>query len=217
MFTAILALATLSLVWVAALQWNTLEKTDETLRAAQRPWIKYSDIQIASPLTYNENGMNITLRFFLKNTGTSPAQNVFPHVFITSNMRNLLDPGEQRRKCEAVRQRPARAIEAGFTYFPGDDPIAQDIGVSIPKEEIENAIALWRTDLPFVFPVIMGCINDRFPFGAGESHQTGFIFRLSHIVGGPPNPALVGIDTSLGDIPQSDLRLTINYIGSYAD
>ena len=64
MFTAILALATLSLVWVAALQWNTLEKTDETLRAAQRPWIKYSDIQIASPLTYNENGMNITLRFF---------------------------------------------------------------------------------------------------------------------------------------------------------
>jgi hypothetical protein len=115
LFTAILALATLSLVWVAALQWNTLEKTDETLRAAQRPWIKYSDIQIASPLTYNENGMNITLRFFLKNTGTSPAQNVFPHVFITSNMRNLLDPGEQRRKCEAVRQRPARAIEAGFS------------------------------------------------------------------------------------------------------
>jgi hypothetical protein len=121
LFTAILALATLSLVWVAALQWNTLEKTDETLQAAQRAWIKYSDIQIASPLTYNENGMNITLRFFLKNTGTSPAQNVFPHVFITSNMRNLLDR-------EAVRQRPARASEAGFTYFPGDDPIAQDIG-----------------------------------------------------------------------------------------
>src|SRR6266478_5908575 len=66
-------------------------------------------------------------------------------------------------------------------------------------------------------PFIMGCINYRFPFGARESHQTGFIFRLSHIVGGPPNPALVGIDTSLGDIPQSDLRLTINYIGSYAD
>ena len=43
-------------------------------------------------------------------------------------MRNLLDPAEQLRKCEAVRQRPARASEAGFTYFPGDDPIAQDIG-----------------------------------------------------------------------------------------
>jgi hypothetical protein len=46
LFTAILAFATVALVWVAKLQWNTLEKTDETLRAGQRAFVFLENIQM---------------------------------------------------------------------------------------------------------------------------------------------------------------------------
>jgi hypothetical protein len=220
LFTGVLAVGTIALALVAILQWRTLDKTDETLRAAQRPWMKYADVQFAGPLIYNENGLNISLRFFLKNTGNSPAQNVFPETFISVNPRDALGAGEQRRLCEIVRNRPrpVPADDFGVTYFPGDDPIQQQITVSVSKSEIAAAVGGLPSNFPFVFPVVFGCVNYRFPFGAGESHQTGFIFRVLRVDSGGPQPgALVGIDTRLGDIPVSDLRLQIGYVGSYAD
>ena len=39
MFTGVLALATLALVYVSGLQWSTLDKTDETFRAGQRAFV----------------------------------------------------------------------------------------------------------------------------------------------------------------------------------
>jgi hypothetical protein len=139
-------------------------------------------------------------------------------VFISLNPQHFIGVGEQRRQCEMVRRRSRHPNELGFTYFPGDEPTKQEIGVSVPKNEIDEALSRLPPHFPFVFPVIVGCINYRFPFGAGESHQTGFIFRVSRIDPNPPNPgSLVGIDTRLGDIPASDLQLTISDIGSYAD
>lgn len=38
-FTALLAVATVALAFVAGLQWDTLEKTDHTLRAGQRAFV----------------------------------------------------------------------------------------------------------------------------------------------------------------------------------
>ena len=211
-------LATASAVGVGCLQWLTLEKTDQTLRAAQRPWMKYDKVYVANPLTYDVNGMSISLGYLLKNTGNSPAQNVFPHTFVSTNPADALDPKEQRRQCEIYRNRPPAPNEMGFTYFPGDEPIEQKVTTYISKGEIAAVLNCEPPTLRFIFPVILGCINYRFPFGPKDGHQTGIMLSLNRVAREPPNPGVsVGINPDLGILQPDDLRLTLSYIGSYAD
>jgi hypothetical protein len=94
----------------------------------------------------------------------------------------------------------------------------QKVGVLIGKDEIAQTLSRQPETFQFIFPVIISCINYRFPFGAGEGHQTGIIMKLDRIDPNPPQPGTsVGIDTKLGPIPAGDLRLTISPVGSYAD
>jgi hypothetical protein len=78
LFTAILAVATIVLAFVSVLQWLTLEKTDETMRAAERPFIGIdpNEITINSPLTFGTNGPSFNFDMWLKNTGKSTAIHV---------------------------------------------------------------------------------------------------------------------------------------------
>jgi hypothetical protein len=79
-FTALVALFTFLLFVVAALQWHTLEKTDDTLnrtlQITQRPWIDVS-AEIDGPLEWNDDGFVIPFKTFAKNTGYAPASNLF--------------------------------------------------------------------------------------------------------------------------------------------
>jgi hypothetical protein len=67
MFTGVLALATLALVYVSVLQWRTLDKTDETMRAGERAFVfvkmfqlgVVNDVQKITPM--------------LENSGSTPA------------------------------------------------------------------------------------------------------------------------------------------------
>jgi hypothetical protein len=69
-FTVVVGLLTVAVLWK---QWQTFEKTDETLRAAQRPWIQVSVEIGPRGLFYNSNGANLDLIFSLRNVGNSPA------------------------------------------------------------------------------------------------------------------------------------------------
>jgi hypothetical protein len=72
------AVATLGLVFVAFLQWRTLQKTDETLKAtlnlAHRPWVGVEKIETRSwPTTQADGKVHLDLSVTLKNVGKSPA------------------------------------------------------------------------------------------------------------------------------------------------
>jgi len=74
LFTAILAIATVALVVVAALQWNTLEKTDQTSRLRDRAFVYFGD---PSTLLYPPDkptvwGVGITIL----NSGSMPARRI---------------------------------------------------------------------------------------------------------------------------------------------
>jgi len=59
---------------------------------------------------------------FLKNTELRQLR-MFSACFITSNMRNLLDPGEQWRNARPFDSGQPATLRRALTYFPGDDPI----------------------------------------------------------------------------------------------
>src|SRR5438874_13232433 len=64
----LLVLFTLGLVAVSALQWSTLEKTDETLKAAQRAWIEFA-VPTIGDLVWRGDQLIMQVQFGLKNSG----------------------------------------------------------------------------------------------------------------------------------------------------
>jgi hypothetical protein len=74
LFTAILAIGTLALAWVAALQWETLETTDQTSRLRDRAFVYFGDPPL-TPYPANQPivwGVGITV----VNAGNMPARSV---------------------------------------------------------------------------------------------------------------------------------------------
>lgn len=56
--------------------------SDETQRSAQRPWIKFSDIQLLEPIHCEGQMVKAKIRVFLENGGNSPALHVDPRAFL---------------------------------------------------------------------------------------------------------------------------------------
>jgi hypothetical protein len=90
-FTAVLA-------FIAGLQLTTMNKTDETLRAAQRPWIDIVDTKLANDISFDTNGARITFAFNLVNKGNSPALkiNVWDAFFPNQPDETILNFGTPR-------------------------------------------------------------------------------------------------------------------------
>ena len=98
-FTCALAISTFGLVYVAALQYCALEKTDQTLRdtlasnqATQRAVIAISRLQIDP--TKNENGQVTHWNFtpFIKNSGNTQALRVKTNGIMSAATGTEIDP-----------------------------------------------------------------------------------------------------------------------------
>jgi hypothetical protein len=74
-FTALLALFTALLVFVAYLQWRTSERTDQTLRLQQRAWLAMRGL-VAPDNFKNKTDKYTEIPFRLENTGREPALKV---------------------------------------------------------------------------------------------------------------------------------------------
>jgi hypothetical protein len=213
--TVVMAVAAVAMAVVAGLQWKTLEKTDETLRADQRPWVTYSDVRILGPLTFNEAGARVTLEFRLKNTGHSPAQRVGIWTTMFPQTSSRTPDLELKKYCGRVRNRPPDPVGYGYALFPGDTLPPQAISISIDRAEIDRALPGMFGR--FISPFICGCIDYDFQPSEGR-HQTRFAFRLERVDESPPNPgAHVAIEPGLRSIPASQLVLTVWLAGSQAD
>jgi len=208
---------------VLSLQWRTFEKTDETLRAAQRPWMKYDGpgIELLEPLTYANGEVKTKVRFNLRNTGNSPALKVIPTAKLIINLTptGLQSDASQRQLCEPMKNEPAKGSDEGFISFPGaEEPVkqVQPLSASIPK-------IIGGPDI--IFFTIVSCITYRFSFGESEPHQTGIIFNVLS-----KNQSISNDDSVVADIMRlgmrppkpgesqiSDVQLAVWHIGSFAN
>jgi hypothetical protein len=199
-FTAVLCL-------VGIIQYSIFEKTDDTLRAAQRPWMKFTSIVMTKPLHCEANEISTTLQFTMRNTGTSPALHVLPKVGLNIEASGRLSDLAQHEICDPLRTEDV-TTRPGIAVFPGsdDDPVGE---MEISATRIGPPHTQW------IFPTILACIDYRFPFGYGESHQTGEIWNVTSQ--SAPHPVGL-IECPPGtDIQPTDLDRSLSGIGNYAD
>lgn len=192
------------LVIVAWLQWNTLEKTDQTFKAAQRPWLEFS-VQIMGGWAWAQDELTMFVKFGLRNTGHSPALNVrgFNKTFLVWD--DDLVRKTQEQLCDEFDNPPpythpgsANKEEGyGYTIFPDNPPLDHFMIFEIPKTEIDKFKAK-----PPVFPrpIAVGCFS--YFYGADHSaHDTGFMYLVR------PRPASQPFMLPTKPIPPNKLDL----------
>jgi hypothetical protein len=103
LFTAILAVATVALVWVAALQWDTLEKTDHTVKETlqqnrdalviqQRAFMTAKEIRFEPLTIFGIKGATWLANVFWENSGNTPTKNLTIIANCVSGFEQLTDP-----------------------------------------------------------------------------------------------------------------------------
>jgi hypothetical protein len=242
-FTVVLAIATIDLRDLGEKQANDIKKSiaaaEDSAKAAQdsasaaiaanklsrdnfiatqRPWITI-EVKPGGPLVYNVNGANITLRFYLKNIGHSPAKHVSlnPQVLAPAiGIDKVFDErGVQRQMIEERKNSPFDPH--GYLIFP-DQTVIQDFTVTISADELKRI----TQKVDFIFPYIIGSVDYGFVFEDGH-HQTGFISHVRrsdqpHRVSVAKKRSPDAIFPDEGDIPTADLRLYhAPFGGGYAD
>jgi hypothetical protein len=200
---------TLLLFAIGIFQWHTFEKTDITLRAAQRPWIAIDFIEIASDLMFwppPTNNPQINLKFQIRNTGNPPAIKIHQIALITDmHVPNDIS-ADQSKACENIQK-----LNAGFafelTLFPNQS-IQYTRSSGIDGKILSTKIQ----DRHNILPIIVGCIDYQSTFD-NERHATAIIRELSRIDLSRPG-MLLPIDMDGMAIPKEQLRLSIGFTGT---
>jgi hypothetical protein len=111
-----ITLFTLLLVIVGALQWCTLQNTDETLRLQQRAWLSPTGAKLFGIPTKDEA---INFRLALVNSGREPASGVYTKTLnatidgTNTKLVNLYDVEvKENTSCEGLKPRPDYAVIA---------------------------------------------------------------------------------------------------------
>ena len=190
----------------------------EQLIASQRPWI-YPRLSVASDLTFDEGGANITIAYDLSNAGKTPANSVdldprfFLHDFgeITGEYPDqtvVRMPTDAPRKLKELCQANIKVSEGAdkFGWMTGDPifpnmSLSAKFSVSIPKSEIETATR--RSVHGLILPYLLINVTYRF-LADTKSHYTGMIFILSR------RDTTRDIRPSEGNIPATELTLISN-------
>ena len=165
---------------------------------SERPWVYAENIELIDGLTYDINGARITLRFWLKNVGHSPAIGTWVNVEPLPVISDLVI--EQKRYCDQFRTYKADPHAIGDTIFP-DQVKIQTQTITIGRKDLDTLIETWTKTIrksnphvkkfviPFT-PAVVGCVDYRFPFASGH-HQTPIILQLSGVNSKYPNGMFV--------------------------
>lgn len=193
-------------LWIAANKQIILTRDD--FNATHRPWVSVAVAIGPKGLYFDSSGANLHLTFRCKNTGKTPAVNVWveTQTFLESQDRRPLE--EQRRACDHVRTRRDHPSAPGTTIFPGDTAHFNYVYSFIGRDDLEQEAS---QHYGFISPVIVGCVDYRFTFGEPAHHQTGFIYYLHKIA---PNGAHLAIRPADGDVPGTSLHLEQTFVAS---
>lgn len=153
-----------------------------SLTISERPWVSLADIEITSPLTFDNRGGLIEIRYVLKNTGKSPAiASRWRAKLVVLPMKKLRN--EEISDVQSAMCDPLRELQNSFldvSIFPGDlDKSAEGLGLY--PGEIETG--LQERELgPFkhkgyISATLIACIDYQSSFGPTH-YQTRYAFDL---------------------------------------
>lgn len=152
------------------------ETSAKQLELSERPWVEASILR-NGPLTFNVNGANIPLKFILRNTGQSPAVNVWIHTQgLILNAVPTVDPEMLRRKlCTEGRNRK----DTLTTLFPGA-VFPQEIEVGIPNEMLRSMKDVGKMTGNMIDPTVAVCIIYR-PTFSDVVYETSYIISVLRV------------------------------------
>jgi hypothetical protein len=202
---------TLALVVIAGLQYavynrqaGIMEAQDQTMKAAQRPWMSVGNPHAVNGFPVGDGGGAFVVEFNFKNFGNSPALNVEIDAELPMVKSNLGFLAKQEAICKRLKERPIGDRGNGLTIFP-QESIPQRLSVSIQPGTVSegiNGLKMPPTPTPnhLFAPLLIGCM--RYVYSADMSqHETGFVFDVMHL---PPNGLL---SADKGDIPAQEILL----------
>jgi hypothetical protein len=168
------------LVVVGYLQWATLDKSDQTLKAAQRPWIEF-EVPRTGAFAWGGSEFFGPATFSLTNSGHSPALNVrgFSKTLLLWDEETARET--QRRICDTFDRAKEKELGYGHTVFPN-----RSVEHVMLFEMLPDEIARFRVTPPgFPRPLVVGCFS--YFYGADHSaHHTGFIYMIRPIPASEP-------------------------------
>ena len=158
----ITSLALVAAAGFAALQWATLEKTDQTLRAQQRAWIEPSGLQIPDNFR-NFNIANTRMMFDIRNVGREPAQNMTPIIFATViRVENINQPvvidNIFKEKMGTTSCKDIIPDGRNITLFP---EVQTSLGADLGPEDTRKALTNFPGQPPDYTAIVVGCIAYR--------------------------------------------------------
>ena len=192
----------------AAQESNRLNR--DAFITTQRPWIA-ARVEIAGPLEYDVNGLNVSAFFYLTNTGNSPAihVNVYPQVAAPAiGVDNIFDVRGIIQN-SITQRRNALLSPWGSTIHPAQTNTEKYKIVSISKDELTRI----TQKVKYIHPVLIVVIEYRFVFDAGV-HFTAFALDIEQW----SPQGRKSIAPSDGNIPPQELRFQKSFAGGeYAD
>ena len=125
LFTAALAVATVALVWVAALQWDTLENTDHTIKETlqqdrdalviqQRAFMTAKEIRFEPLTMFGIKGTTWLANVLWENSGNTPTKNLTIIANCVSGFEKLTDPAYIPKAKQATTFRTTTITKAVF-------------------------------------------------------------------------------------------------------
>lgn len=178
------------------------ETSAKELELTQRPWVKVQ-ATISGPLTFDSNGVSVSLLVAISNIGRTPAMGlwVYPKLILG------------QPKADPVRDRASLCEDAaslssiiGYTLYPNDKPFEQGWTFSASKTEIAEALK----NIPFLVPIALVCVGYHPYFNEKTPYFTGVTYTIEQPR--PDNPRLLVLMQPGKNIPAVQLRATEDWI-----
>jgi hypothetical protein len=149
-------------------QWEVMSGQLGEMQEEHRPWMQ-GDVQFVGPLVFDKDGARAPINLLLKNSGKSPAKNVWRGVrMYAGDGPDTLIMSWENALCQGI----IRDSGKGITIFPNESPGSQ-MPVGIDAAEIQKNIS---ADGVIIVRIIM-CIDYAFPFSPVR-HQTSYIWEV---------------------------------------
>lgn len=166
--TIVLASLTFSLAHISSGQLQAMRDQLDEMKNEQRPWVSIRP-DGHSGITWDEQGMRISVEFNLMNVGKSPATNVFfeaklalpPKVGRIDIVKQMADYADE------IRKRRETGPLAGDILFPGQ-PHQTQMGMLLTRDEITHLIG--SDDHVSFVPRIIACAD--YTFVAGDEKRS---------------------------------------------
>jgi hypothetical protein len=194
---------------------TALDSSINAFRLDQRPWVGIDDFRAVDKWQWEPTNREFKASFSLtlKNTGKTPAINVFLYAIMVPNLFRTDVTKEQSKMC--FKAYP------GYSLFPGKE-IPQPVGTSVRESDFDELRFYAAPDgrrldggprmNDYVLPGLIGCVV----YNSGlstEVYSTGFAYELWYTPDmGRTRRQIDRVDKS--DIPAGSLMLILQPLGS---